>query len=473
MIDGVTEWLWGWFSSLKLARLLILVIAGAAMVGALVMQAPPPALADPAQFDLWLEEARGKYGIFTDLFARLEFFSVFTATWFRILVTLLAVNILVCTAHRTPRLIRQARRAAVVDMPDSLFVQAPLNHAASTALTPADALSTLGGALGRFRYKTRTSVVEGSHHLVAEKNRYARLGTLLGHLGLITILLGAVWGGQSGWRESQFVIAEGGERSVGHDTDMTVRLESFVDEYYTGGGGVPKDYRSNVTVLKAGQPVASGTVRVNEPLTYGGLRIHQAFYGPAISMKVADADGQPLFEQSVPLVFSTADRPAGSFLLPTKGLEIFLIAPSSSFVDDVIQPGQVRLEVYENGGESPLELRNIAQGQPDDLLGMTFTFVRESRYTGLQIVRDPGAPLIWFGSAAFILGSLIVLYFPHRVLWARARRSALGTTELQIAAPRARGMPFSFEFKRIATSLEARLAREPQPSPERPSPKRR
>ena len=458
--DAIIDWLWKWFSSLKLARALILAIAGAALVGAIVMQAPPPALNDDQQFSLWVEQAREKYGIWTDVFQRLEFFNIFTALWFRVLVTLLAVNILVCTAHRTPRLLRAARRPAVVNMPDSLFAQAPLTHSATTSMSPAVAMETLAGSLKRSRFKTHSVQADGWSHIVAEKNRYTRLGTLLGHLGLITILLGAVWGGQSGWRESQFVIGEGGERAVGHDTDLSIRLESFVDEYYTGGGGIPKDYRSQLTVLKAGVPVASGTIRVNEPLTYDGVRIHQAFYGPAIAMQVRDANGQVLFDQAVSLIFQTADRPAGSFLLPAAGLEVFVIGPSSTFVDEVIPPGEVRLEVYETGGDQPLELKNISQGVPTDLAGLQFTFVRESRYTGLQVVKDPGAPLVWIGSAAFILGSLIVLYFPHRIFWMRARERN-GKTELQMAAPRTRGMPFHFEFRRLAATVDRRLSNEP------------
>jgi cytochrome c biogenesis protein len=458
-LDGLVETFWSTFSSVKLALILILAIAAGAFAGALLVQAPPPALESSERFDLWLDQIRSKYGIWTNVFARLQLFNVFTSTWFRLLIVLLAANILVCTTSRTPRLIRVVRRRPVVRVAPRMFERAPLAATIVTnPATPDEAADGVTTALHRRRFRVRRESDGDAVHIFAEKNKYARVFTLVHHLGLIVILLGAIWGGRGGFRESQFIIAEGSERSVGHDTNVSIRLDSFIDEYYAGGGGIPKDYRSNVVVLDGGEEVASGTVRVNEPLLHQGLRIHQAFYGPAIVLQVADDAGNVLWDDSLPLSWTAQERPAGSFVLPTLGLEVFVVGPASAFIDPVIRPGQVRLEIYPQGSSSPLALENISQREPKSIGGLTYTFVRESRFTGLQIVKDPGLPLVWGGSAVVVIGAMVVLMFPHRRLWVRVERDEQERTTVRLAAARERGLPFETEFDHIATALRGRLS---------------
>ena len=71
--------------------------------------------------------------------------------------------------------------------------------------------------------------------------------------------------------------------------------------------------------------------------------------------------------------------------------------------------------------------------------------------------RMPGLPLVWFGSAAVILGATVVLMFPHRRLWARVERDGGGRVTAKIAAPKERGLPFDYEFRRVADGVQRRL----------------
>ena len=450
--DQVVDRVWGWFTSVRLALLLILAITTGSVIGAAIAQAPPPALESEQQFSLWLDQVRDKYGMWTELFARLDFFRVFSSVWFRSLVALLVANVLVCTLHRTPRLLQAVRNVPSVRMPDRLFERAPLRVSGDIQTVSAEqALTRLQAAFRRRRYHVRVEHDGNTVHLIAEKNRYYRLGTLLTHAGIVSVLIGAIWGGVGGWRDSQFVVAEGQERAVGHESGLSIRLDSFVDEYYTGGGGIPKDYRSNVVLLKDGQEVKSGTVRVNEPVTYEGVRVHQAFYGPAAVLRVTDpASGAVLFDDALPLAWRTQERPAGSVVLAEPGLEVFVIGPASAFLDPVVRPGELRLEVYRLGGTQPLAVENVRQGVAQTVADLEFTFLRESRFTGLQVVKDPSLPLVWAGCALIVLGSITVLYFPHRVLWARLQSRQRGAMQLRMAAPRERGLPLDSEFRQLA-----------------------
>jgi cytochrome c biogenesis protein len=458
-LDRVVDLIWETFTSVRLAIILILAIAAASFIGAAIVQAPPPALEDPARFEQWVEGVRPKYGIWTNVFAWLGFFSLFTATWFRLLIVLMAANVMVCTLHRTPGILRIVRRQPPVRVSAAMFERAPLHTSIDAGESDEDvAAANVVAAFHWRRLRVRQEQDGDTIHLFGEKNRYARLGTLAHHAGLIVVLLGAVWGGQGGWREPQVVIPEGSEFQVGHETGVTIRLDDFIDEYYTGGGGIPKDYRSNVVLIQNGQEVASGTVRVNEPLIYQGLRVHQAFYGPAIVMNIAGSDGTQLFEGPVPLTWSAEDRPAGELLVPGTSLRVFVLAPASAFIDPVIRPGTIRLEIYEMTGSAPLAMENISQSTPKSIAGLTYTFVRESRFSGLQVVRDPGLPLVWFGSAVIVLGAIVALMFPHRRIWARVERDDNGAVSVRMAAARERGLPFDLEFKHLASSVEGRLA---------------
>jgi len=40
-------------------------------------------------------------------------------------------------------------------------------------------------------------------------------------------------------------------------------------------------------------------------------------------------------------------------------------------------------------------------------------------YTGLQLTKDPGMNIVWFGSALLVLGLGIMFYMPHRRIWLR------------------------------------------------------
>ena len=87
-------------SSIRLAMVLILAIAGVVLVGTVVDQVPQPMRGNPTAYAAWVESERAKYGSWTDLLHRLDLFNVFQSTLFRGLIGLLAVSILVCTLRR-------------------------------------------------------------------------------------------------------------------------------------------------------------------------------------------------------------------------------------------------------------------------------------------------------------------------------------------------------------------------------------
>lgn len=456
--DRCDRWIdvsWRALGSPRFALWLIFGFAGAALIGAAIMQAPPPALSNPDQYELWLGEARNRYGAWTPLLDRMQCFRVFQSFWFRGLVVLLVVSILFSTLRRLRGL---AIRARVRARDDGEWVgHARLDARFTSSRTDtAEVARSFESVLRTSRFRVEVHSAGDGAVISGDRHRLTRAIGAIYHLGLVIVLAGAFFGARGGFTDTQFVVTEGSERAVEHGTGLAVRLESFADEYYAEDAAVPSDYRSEIVLLDHGNEVKRGTVRVNEPLRYGRLRIHQAYYGPAVAMRVTRDDGRALLDEVVPLTWRADGRPAGSIQIPGSALQVFVLAPAGAYRDPVIQPGEVRLELYASGGSQPLAVEHISQGGTETVSGLRFSFERESRFTGLIVINDPGLPVVWLGAGIFLVGAAVSLFLPYRRvrIWLRPASNGAGT-EVRIVAPARRGRPFDREFVKLAARLEA------------------
>ncbi|HEY0635578.1 MAG TPA: cytochrome c biogenesis protein ResB [Gammaproteobacteria bacterium] len=68
-------------------------------------------------------------------------------------------------------------------------------------------------------------------------------------------------------------------------------------------------------------------------------------------------------------------------------------------------------------------------------LPMVFAFSSfvPKQYTGLQVARDPGAPLIWIGSAIMVLGLFMMLYWHEYRIWVRRNGNSMELCALYAA----------------------------------------
>ncbi|MEZ4485242.1 MAG: cytochrome c biogenesis protein ResB [Syntrophotaleaceae bacterium] len=83
--------------------------------------------------------------------------------------------------------------------------------------------------------------------------------------------------------------------------------------------------------------------------------------------------------------------------------------------------------------------------------------VDERYYTGLQVTRDPGVPLVWLGCLLLVLGSLGAFSLAHQRLWLTIRPTP-GGCEVQMAGSSHRNQPaFAGTFERLRQDLAAEL----------------
>ncbi|HSW59126.1 MAG TPA: cytochrome c biogenesis protein ResB, partial [Dehalococcoidales bacterium] len=265
---------WKFLSSIKLAVILILVLVGLSLIGALVIQVPDELAADSQKYAAWLENtARLQTGVWYPILRLLGLFDVFHSVWFISTGLLLVANICVCSFNRW-KPVRSLVGRRKPDTNPSHFLENPDRRLFAGMFSTERLISYLR----KKGYRTETASEGRNSYLYAVKNRFSPLGTYLIHFSLIFFIVGYVTGQYWGFQNSSFALTEGETKAVGQDTRLALRLESFHIENYPDGS--PRDYRSQVTLLEDEKEVTSALIRVNQPLKYRGVRFFQAYYGP-------------------------------------------------------------------------------------------------------------------------------------------------------------------------------------------------
>ncbi len=341
--------------------------------------------------------------------------------------------------------------------------------------TPAEGVDAFTSVLGAHRYRTLTWRDEksGATHLYGDKNRYSLLATFPFHTGLVLLMFGALIASIFGWREIGFLVPDGSVRAIGHGTGLSVRNDGFVDSYYDDGRA--RDYYSDIEILRGDQRVATGRLRVNSPIGYGGVSLHQATYGQAAKFVVTDAaTGTVRWDDSIP-IFVSDDRtfarqftdhlgefePTGVQRLDDLGVTVRLVASAGS-QDEKIGVGQMAIAIFDNravkAGLAPIGTGRLDPGGAVTIGGLTFTFQREVRFTGLQITHNPGLPVIITAAALIFFSIMVTFYVPHRRVRALVLPQPDGTARMHIGAQVKLDIFGAKEFERLAAEIGERGA---------------
>jgi len=457
-VSDALEWLWGLFTSMRMALALMLGLALMALIGALVIQAPPGLAADPDAYNAWLVTLKPRYGGFTTVFDKLGFFAVFQSIWFRLLAVALTTSILACSAKRFPGLWKAAVHPRT-KMSHSFYESAPFGTTIEAQAPAEQALETTRRVFRSHRFRTvvdHSDEVAGEHHLYVDQHRWSPFGTVIAHLSVVVILIGAMVGTMLGYRNEQLAVPVGSTVAVGGDTNLSVMARSFSDSYYENGA--PSDYASTIALYRDGQEVAAKTIRVNDPLSFDGTTFYQSFFGPAAVMHVTDAAGSELFSGGVPLLWSSDDstRRIGQLDLSDAGIIAYVVGAASGRIDTSIRPGEMQLEVYRVGEDQPFAIEIVAQGQPLAIGDLSYTFQREQQYTGLIVNRDPGEMIVWLGALALVFGLFLVFMFPNRRIWIAVKQRP-GGGEVSLGATARHDAAFAPEFNRLTEQVRQAL----------------
>ncbi len=452
-VELVVDRTWRFFCSVRAAVYEIVVLAVLVLLGTLRGSSVPRWIADGLPVTKPVVEAWYAW----DVFHSLPFMAI---------LTVLAIAIAICTINRAPGIWRSIAHPAVATSHG--FLRGAETSARLVSTAPADELTTrLVELMRERRYRVLTEQRGGETHLYADKHRYAKLGTFPFHLALILILVGGIVGARWGFRETAFMVPEGSVRDLGHGTGLSVRLDDLTETYRDNG--TAKEYRSDLVLMRDGKPVETGSITVNNPLTHGNVVFYQSGFGQAVVLRVTDASGRVLFDDALEVGpfqdKKNPDAPAGQKALPAAGVLLNVIAPDANPASRPeldtrgVRTGQLFVQIIPDGlpagAEPPSGIVN--QGKSVTVAGITVEFLRERRFTVLQVARNPGIP-IFFAASLLLLGGLAAtFYFPHRRVRGIVGGTSDGGGRAHLAPLAKRDWSGQRDFERLLAAAESRL----------------
>jgi cytochrome c biogenesis protein len=445
------------FSSLRLTIGLLIVLAATSIFGTVIPQNAAP------------EEYLRVYKATTyKILHILGFLDMYHAWWFVFLLTLLCLNLIICSIGRlrvTLRLLSPSR----LQLGEGEWKALSPKKKVSLKGLPAEWLPSVRNALSPQFPPAKTLEHSGTHHLFTEKGRLSRFGVYFVHLGVLVILVGALVGFFYGFRGNiNFAEGETAARVTlrnGQQIPLPgfqMKLDKFTVAFYPNGA--PKEFKSVVTILEGSQAVLNEPIRVNHPLTYKGLSFYQSNYGVAGVEKAAlivreKATGKEYRVDAQ--VGVRTDVPGGnySFILTRFFPDVQGLGPAFQVMSFEPNRPHENFMVFQNHPE-------IEDRRP----GPYRFLVRElapKYYSGLQVNKDPGVFLVWIGCALMIFGFYLAFFLAHRRIWMRLSGKGKETL-LEIAGSSHRHRAgFEPEFENIFRSLQEKLSGQPKESPKR------
>ena len=424
----------GWISDLRVAIVLLLVIAITSGVGTAIPQREPAdlyhRLYDPQP---WLGLLNG------DGVLALQLDHVYSSGWFLGLLAWLALALLLCSWRRQWPALQAALRWIDYSTPRQL---SKLSVAETfTTDTPKASLDQLAGLLQRQGWQ----IQRHDDRLAARKGLLGRVGPLLVHAGMVVLMLGAAWGALGGQRAEQY-LAPGSSLELMDSrgsSQLTLALDHF--SIQRDPAGRPEQFTSQLRILEGdgsgGSLLKQAEISVNHPLRFQGVTLYQADWALAtISLQLGKS---PLLE--LPLQsFPQLGEQIWGIVLPTRpdGSEPVLLSLGSE---------QGPVEIY---GADGISLARLAPGGAAvEVKGLPIRVESVLPASGILLKRDPGVPLVYAGFAIALAGGGLSL-LATRQLWAIAEQPAGQAGQLHVAGLCNRNLTgFAAELPQILAQL--------------------
>ncbi len=370
---GPLKRLAAWLSDLRLAIVLLLLIALASAVGTGIPQGDPPSSYIDAYADTpWLGLLHGEQVL------HLQLDHVYSSGWFLALLAWLGLALILCSWRRQWPALMAARRWIDYRTPRQL---------------------------------SKLAIAESPQRLAARRGAIGRVGPLLVHTGLVLLMLGAAWGALAGNRLERFLAPGRSLDLLDRDgtTQLTITLDRFAID--RDPAGRTEQFRSALQLQGPNQSL-DAEISVNHPLRHRGITIYQADWALAtISLQIGRS---PVLELPLQTYPELGDQIWG-LVLPTRpdGTEPVFLSLESE---------QGPATVFDTDGQQLARLR--PGGPAAEVKGLPMRVDAVLPASGLLLKRDPGVPLVYLGFAVLLVGGGLSLV-ATRQLWAIAADGTL------------------------------------------------
>jgi cytochrome c biogenesis protein len=440
--------IWNFFASVKLSVTVLLSLAATSVIGTLIPQNGNT------------EDYLHQYGdVLFKLFTALDFFDMYHSEWFRALLGLLTINITVCSIHRL------SATWKIIFPKDPSFdanrFQKVKNREEWTSDSSPEALYKIYDPYISKRFSiSRSQKTKDGYLIFGEKGRWTRLGVYAVHLSIILMVLGGLIGSIFGFDGSVNIPEGKSEDTIflhndpsGKKLDFQIRCDDFDLSFYDSG--MPKEYRSRLSIIKNGQTVMQRDILVNDPLRFEGINIFQSSYGemPSDKFTVTFTEKESGLLYDMEATFNKPiDMPGGKGQLIVKDFR-------TSFSYSGFDLGKTFICTMILTGKEPEPILVSVDHPRFDMMRqgdfvITISNIDFKYYTGLQITKDPGVPVVYAGFLFMIIGCYITFFMFHQSVCIKLSVAGTGT-EVKLAGISGKNRPgMNAKIRRMSHHLQ-------------------
>jgi cytochrome c biogenesis protein len=383
----------------------------------------------------------------------LQLGDVYHSWWYITLLSLLALNLIACNISRIKPMINSlfhyqqlldAKQVMKFKLNHSLHLSGDLERIKDQVI------NTLSGQ----GYQIWSQTDEDTVKIGAQKGRFYTLGSFITHLSFIIILLGALYGGLWGYKGyinvavgSSFNLKQiPGITKNSTVDDFKIRVDKFWLERYADG--TPSGYFSRLTIMEKDKVVKTATIAVNQPLEYRGVKFYQTSYGQLAQIEVF-----------VPESKSHQELLGEGDIIRILGTDYHLLLyrydpPTGMYSQLQAKELKIIYALYKEDKLAGTGKLGINQSVPVDEQGNSFKFTGFTPTTGLEVKKDPGVPVVIFGSLLIVLGiGMIMILKPHKI-WAVLEKQDDSISISLGGNSRRHSLEFEEEFKKMVKELD-------------------
>jgi len=198
---------------------------------------------------------------------------IYSSWWYLSILSFTSLNLLLCTVQRIGPMFRLAYRPnkiASVDSVKSMPVYREVHCQGHE-----NPLDTAAQAFKRAGLRVTLAKTDFGHVVFGERGRLGYFGSFASHLGLLIVLLGALYGvvtgydlTNGGWIDTRFVVQE--DNFAVHITDIRMVQEE-------NPAMRPRVY-TDVTVSRGEEVILQDTVSINYPVRFDGNTIYHSTF---------------------------------------------------------------------------------------------------------------------------------------------------------------------------------------------------
>ncbi|MCX4764152.1 cytochrome c biogenesis protein ResB [Streptomyces sp. NBC_01275] len=480
-VIGWARWFWRQLTSMRVALLLLLLLALGAIPGSLIPQS--------GNDETKVADFRAAHGTLAPIYDKLGLFHVYSSVWFSAIYILLFVSLVGCIVPRTWQFVGQLR-----GRPPGAPKRLNRLPAYTTWQTRAEPEQVREAALALLKKRRFRAHLAGDA-VAAEKGYLREVGNLAFHIALIVMLIAFAWGqlfksegnkllveGSGGFSNTLISYDDfksGNLFSVDDLTPFSFTLDKFTGTYEKTGPnkGTPRTFQAALTYSVGAYGKGKKTVvKVNEPLEIGDSKVYLTAHGYAPVVTVRDGKGNVVFSDAVPLLPLDANVTSSgvvkvydgyknakgvteqlgisAFFLPSyvKGMETASSFPAllnpvlnltpyhgdlgvdSGIPQSVYQLDKSHMKEFKDSKDEQLR-GNLTPGETMTLPGGagSITYEGTKEWANFQVTQQPGSGWALGGSITAIFGLAGSLFIQRRRVWVRATRGADGVTVVEMA----------------------------------------